>query len=214
MGEYNQDQLTTLLAVRTALTRMSESEREAMRDSIRPYLAFREAVDRFFEEHFLTLCREQCFETGISGCCGFESIITFFSDHVINLLFSGESSTTGLEAVLMRPNRSGKCVYLGPDGCLWTIRPVSCAMFLCGRVKSLVLEDFPERREAWHRLQAEEKAFTFPDRPVLFDTLEARLMELGIESPHLFFHRSPGLLLVKEKAGLWRRPASRSRAVC
>jgi hypothetical protein len=211
MGDYNQDQLMTIRAVCGAMSRLSESEREAIRESIQPYLRFREAVDRFFAEHFLSSCLKRCFETGISGCCGFESIITFFSDHAINLFFSDESQITGLVDILTRPNLSGKCVYLGPTGCLWRIRPISCAMFLCGQVKAVVLDDSSERTELWDRLRAEEKAFTWPDRPVLFDTLEAHLMELGVESPHLFFHRSPGLLSVKEKAGLWRRPASRCR---
>lgn len=211
MSEYNQDQLTTIRAISAAVSRMSESDRDTLRDSMQPYLRFREAVDRFFTEHFLSSCREQCFETGISGCCGFESIITFFSDHAINMLFSDESRIAELVDVLTRPNLSGKCVYLGPGGCLWNIRPISCAMFLCGRVKALVLGDSSDCTERWDRLRAEEKDFTYPDRPVVFDTLEARFMELGIESPHLFFHHSPGLLRVKEKAGLWRRPAVRGQ---
>jgi hypothetical protein len=211
MSDYNQDQLTTLRAVLGAISKLRESERDAIRNSIQPYLRFREAVDRFFAEHFLPSCRKQCFDTGISGCCGFESIITFFSDHAVNLLFSGEAQITRLVEVLTRPNLGGKCVYLGPSGCLWSVRPVSCAMFLCGQVKSAVFDDSSGCREHWDRLQAEEKAFTWPDKPVLFDTLEARLMELGAESPHLYFHRSPGLLSVKEKAGLWRRPVPRSR---
>jgi hypothetical protein len=211
MGDYNQDQLTTLRAVLGAVSRLSESERDGLRESIQPYLRFRDAVDRFFAEHFLSSCRSQCFDTGISGCCGFESIITFASDHAINVLFSDDSRITGLVDVLSRPNLSGKCVYLGPGGCLWSIRPISCAMFLCGWVKGLVLGDASELALFWDRLLAEEKVFTWPDRPVLFDTLEARLMELGVESPHLYFHRGPGLLSVKEKAGLWRRPAATGR---
>lgn len=210
-SEYNRDQLMTLEAINAALARLSESERDAIRDSIQPYLRFRDSVDRFFNEYFLAKCEKACFETGISACCGFESIFTFASDHAINLLFSEATAIAELTNVLTRPNRSEKCVYLGPNGCLWNVRPISCALFLCGHVKGLVFQDSAEFEEEWARLQAEEKAFTFPDRPVLFDSLEARLIELGVESPHLYFHRSPGLLRVKEKAGLWRRPAGGSR---
>ncbi|MHC1745464.1 MAG: hypothetical protein AB9873_20900 [Syntrophobacteraceae bacterium] len=210
-SEYNRDQLTTLQAVHSSLNQLGESERDRVQESIQPYLRFREAVDRFFFEHFLGECRKACFETGISGCCGFESIITFASDHAINVLCSEPARIAALVDVLTRPNRTGKCVYLGPNGCLWSVRPISCAMFLCGRVKSLVLDGARDCEDEWSRLQNEEKAFTFPDRPVLFDSLEARLIESGVESPHLFFHRSPGLLLVKEKAGLWKRPASLKR---
>ncbi len=210
-SEYNRDQRTTLEAVNAALARLSEAERDAIRETIQPYLRFRDAVDRFFNEVFLAKCTKACFETGLSACCGFESIITFASDHAINLLFSEPARIAALIDVLRRPNLSGKCVYLGPSGCLWSVRPISCAMFLCGQVKSLVFGDVKEREEEWSRLQTDEKAFTFPDQPVLFDSLESRLIELGVESPHLFFHRSPGLLLVKEKAGLWKRPPSLKR---
>lgn len=211
MSEYNQDQRTTLEAVRAALGGLAPSEREALRASIQPYLVFRHAVDRFFEEHFLPTCRRACFETGLSACCGFESIITFASDHAVNLLVSGASRVEALVEVLARPNASSHCVYLGPGGCLWSVRPISCAMFLCGQAKQQVFDAHPDCAAQWSRLQAEEKTFTFPDRPVLFDTLEGRLIALGVESPHLFFHQSPGLLRVKEQAGLWHRPAAGAR---
>ncbi len=206
MSEYNQDQLKTLEAVRTALDGLPQSERETLGATIEPYLAFREAVDRFFDEFFLAACRDACFKTGLSACCGFESIVTFATDHAINLLVSDNSRIEALVEVLTRPNTGSHCVYLGPNGCLWRLRPISCAMFLCGQLKQRIFETQPDCAAQWNRFQEEEKRFTFPDRPVLFDILEAKLIELGVDSPHLYFHRSPGLLSVKERAGLWRRP--------
>jgi hypothetical protein len=38
--------------------------------------------------------------------------------------------------------------------------------------------------------------------PLLFDEIETFFMLRGADSPHLYFHRSPGLLRVKKRAGL------------
>jgi len=51
-------------------------------------------------------------------------------------------------------------------------------------------------------LEAERQHFTWPDRPVLFDDLESYFLKTGCRSPLMYLHNSPGLLRIKQKAGL------------
>jgi hypothetical protein len=208
LSEYNQDQLISLRALPRACAGMSPAEMERLRALAQPYLRFREAVDTFCVRHFDLFCRGRCFETALSACCGFESIFTFFGDHAINFLFSPPEALSHMDSVLSRPNRSTRCVYLGAGGCLWNVRPISCAMFFCTEAREKVFETSPEAAKLWEELREREKEFTYPVKPVLFDELEATFMRLGVESPHLYFHRSPGLLRVKAKAGLNAKPSS------
>jgi hypothetical protein len=46
------------------------------------------------------------------------------------------------------------------------------------------------------------KSFRWPDRPVLFDQLEQVFMAVGCRSPLMYINTSPGLLRIKQKAGL------------
>jgi hypothetical protein len=75
-------------------------------------------------------------------------------------------------------------------------------MFLCSQVREAVFDACPDARSIWSEYQRSEKEFTYPNQPVLFDELEAFFMKRGCESPHLYFHRSPGLLRIKMKSGL------------
>ncbi|MCU0589504.1 MAG: hypothetical protein MUF52_15295 [Syntrophobacteraceae bacterium] len=204
VGEYNQDQHSTVRSVLDVLSRLSGEERVSLGASMEPYLEFRRRVSVFFDGFFRPSCQDLCFSTGLSGCCGFESIITFFADHVINLMGSSPGQVQALTARIQSPNSSRRCVYLGPEGCLWSLPPVSCAMFLCARVKEIVFQARPEAQPFWAELLQREKDFTLPDKPVLFDGLEAFFIERGSDSSHLFYHRSPGLLRIKSKAGLCR----------
>ena len=43
-----------------------------------------------------------------------------------------------------------------------------------------------------------EKAFRWPDQPVLFDDIEAVFLNAGLSSPLMYLHNSPGLLRVKK----------------
>ena len=212
IGEYNREQLATIMPILHVLSFLPEKEIERLEFSIEPYLEFRRHVGEFFDTHFRPLCKKLCFDTDLSACCGFESIITFFADHVISLLYSSEREIRALTAVLERPNPTQRCVFLGSSGCLWRIPPISCAMFLCARVKEEVFHGHPEVSDAWSHLLLEEKRFTWPDKPVLFDELESFFLERGVDSPRMFFHRSPGLLRVKSKAGLWARPGRPRRS--
>lgn len=202
VGEYNRDQLITVHAVLEVLSGLTSGEIRTLRAMIHPYLGFRREIDAYYQLYFEPLCKPRCFETRLSGCCGFESIITFFADHVISLLESSREQSEVLLSSLNRPNVTERCVYLGPHGCLWKVPPVSCAMFLCAPSKEIVFETHPEAESLWTDHQLAEKRFTWPNQPVLFDALERFFMERGCDTPHLFFHRSPGLLRAKAMAGL------------
>lgn len=201
-SDYNRDQRLSIQAIREAFGKLTSSRVQHLRESIQPYLHFRQAIEDYQRTYFGALCRKICFETQVSACCGFESIITFFADQVINFLVTPPEEIAALSAVLERPNTTKKCVYLGKNGCIWRVRPISCAMFLCESVKKTVFEQQPEVESLWNDFQKQEKEFNWPTKPVLFDQLEKEFMKLGVDSPHLYFHRSPGLLRIKAQARL------------
>lgn len=202
ISEYNQDQLDGFRNLAAAMDRLHEQETLVLRQAILPYMAFRRKLDLFSDAHFGSCCLKTCFRTRLSACCGFESIFTFFADQVITLLESGARELDTLLMVLARPNTSKHCVYLGESGCIWRVRPISCAMFFCDQAKEAVLVEQSEALSEWKALQLREKEFTWPTRPVLFDDLEVFFRERGLDSPHMYFHRSPGLLRLKREAGL------------
>ncbi len=173
-----------------------------MRSAVEPYLAFRRELSAFHEGFFAPYCKALCFETAQSACCGFESIFTFFADQAITYLISGPEERDRIFRALLHPHRSDRCVYLGPKGCVWALPPISCAFFYCDAVKERGFAAGPEISVAWQRLRDAEKAFTYPDRPVLFDAVEALFRAKGVDSPHMYFHKSPGLLRIKREAGL------------
>lgn len=209
MNDYNREQLATFQAVSQACLRLTSIEREALIIRLAPYLVFRRDLDELHHGHVESTCRTACYETGLSACCGFESIITFFADHVITCLLSEPSDMRVIFERLEQPNRSRSCVYLAEHGCMWKVRPIACAMFFCESIKSKILRETPAVFAAWEDLQRREKGFTLPDRPVLFDDLEAYFIERGVSSPHMHFHNSPGLLRMKARHGL----ADRKREV-
>lgn len=202
MSEYNRDQWTSFTAIREAMESLSKDRLALLSTAVKPYLAFRQKLAAFHEKFFAPLCTPLCFTTDQSACCGFESIFTFFADQVITYLVSEPHERERLFQALLRPFRPDRCVYLGPKGCVWTLPPISCAMFYCDEVKGRVFTEHPEAHDTWQALRAEEKAFTYPDRPVLFDAIENLFRAVGVDSPHMYFHKSPGLLRIKKKAGL------------
>jgi hypothetical protein len=98
------------------------------------------------------------------------------------------------------PNPSLKCVYLGTKGCLWLIKPIVCEMFLCEHARNSVFDNDPNAHKQWKRLRRREKRYTWPNRPVLFDDLEAYFIKSGYASSLMYFHNSPGLLRIKRLA--------------
>jgi len=200
LTEYNRDQLQALLMVQRHLRGLPASGIDALREMIRPYLLFRAEACSFQERYLSEVCTEKCFTNRTSACCGREGIATFFADVVINTLLSSEEEVHSLFEALSGDQTGFKCVYLGMKGCLWRLKPIVCEMFLCDHAKEILHRKGGDFQRNWEALRSREKEFTWPDRLVLFDELEEIFIGAGIESPLMYFHRSPGLLRVKARA--------------
>jgi len=201
ISPYQQEQLEAILLATTHLDTLSRNRIEALKTASQEYLKFREDADAFLDTHFASVCTQKCFQSSLSACCSKEGIITFFADIVINALFSAPDERSHLLSVLRKPNAGPKCVYLGPQGCLWRIKPIVCQMFLCDAAREQVFSDHPSAKSAWNDLKNREKQFTWPDKKVLFDDLETLFIDAGHVSSLMYLHNSPGLLLVKKRAG-------------
>lgn len=202
MNEYQQEQLYALKTVRHGLLRLGDAKRMDLIEAVRDYMQFRHSVQWFLDRHFSDVCTRTCYHSRISACCAKDSIITFFADTVVNALHAAPAQLDHLEAVLRRVNGGHRCVYLGSEGCLWTVRPVVCAMFLCDRAMDTVFRDDPQAGKTWASIRQQGKKFKWPDRPVLFDHLEKVFLDLGYRSTLMHLNLSPGLLRVKKNAGL------------
>ena len=200
MTSYQTEQLQTLQMVRRYLAQISEAERESLKAGLADYLTFRDAVDAFQETYFRAICNRKCYQSKLSACCSRDGIIVFFADMIINALMADRATLQRLQDVLTHPHEGFKCVFLGHKGCLWRIKPIVCEMFLCNAAENAVLKENPLARKRWDALVGQKKTFTWPDRPVLFDTLEQKCIEAGYTSPLMFLHNSPGLLRVKRQA--------------
>jgi len=197
--------------VRRHLEGLTPHAQARLRRRIRSYLAFREEVARFHQAHLATVCSEKCFSTETSACCGREGIATFFADVVINILLSSPAEIDALLLALSQPTIGPNCVYLSAGGCLWRLKPIVCEMFLCDYVKTRLLGEDRSLRSRWERLRRRERLYTWPTRPVLFDELEALLRAAGLDSPLMYFHKSPGLLRLKART---RGDVGRPRKAC
>ena len=200
MNDYQEEQLSSLMVVLKHLSALSETERQQLRADLSNYLDFRLRTERFLSDHFGHICHRKCYESRLSACCSKDGIITFFADVVINALLSDEREINALKDVLKAPHSGFKCVYLGEQGCLWRVKPIVCEMFLCDQAKSEVFSRLPACEKTWHQLLEEKKSYTWPDGPVLFDALEQYFIDIGCDSPLMYLHKSPGLLLVKKKS--------------
>ena len=186
------------------LQSLSEEDQRALADLIAEYLVFRKNVDAFLSAHLSDVCTLKCYKNRLSACCSKEGIITFFADVVINALVSSEEEMRLLARVLGGVNNGYKCIYLGADGCLWHIKPIVCEMFICDDAQKKIFNSAPAVRQKWEEFKQLKKHFTWPDRPVLFDALEAIFIKAGYSSPLMYLHNSPGLLRVKQRASLKR----------
>jgi hypothetical protein len=166
------------------------------------YLAFRAEVDSFLSTHFSKVCTQTCYQNRLSACCSREGIITFFADIVVNMLVSNNQEIEGLISILQEPNTGFKCVYLTENGCRWKVKPIVCQMFLCDKAKESILGRNPQLKGEWDLIEEKRKQYTWPNQPVLFDKLEKHFMAAGYRSTLMYLHNSPGLLRVKQKAGL------------
>ncbi len=202
MNDYQNEQLEALRLVRECLPAMKDRLCKTLDGALGRYLRFREETDRFLADHFSGICSLSCYRNRLSACCSKDAILTFFADVAINALHSEDPDLDRMETRLQEENTGAKCIYLSPEGCLWRIKPVVCQMFLCDNAQKRVFEDKPEIEKEWNSLKEKKKAFTWPDRPVLFDRLEALFLDAGHSSPLMYCHHSPGLVRLKRSAGL------------
>ena len=189
---------------RQHLAGLPVSQMRSLKDHLSSYLQFREDVARFQEKHFADICSQKCFASRTSACCGREGIITFFADIVINVLLSTTAQIESLLQTLRLDTGGFNCVYLTESGCLWRLKPIVCEMFLCQHAKSSVLEGDEFLGSHWQKLREQERLYTWPSGPILFDQLESLFIEAGYDSPLMYYHHSPGLLRVKARSGKGR----------
>ncbi len=199
---YNREQLEALQIVRGHLCAISDTDRQSLRNRIAEYLAFRKALEAFLDERFAGICTEACFRSRLSACCTKEGIVAFFADVVVNALASAPEQLDAVEQALASGGDGAKCVFLSDAGCLWQVRPVVCAMFLCDPAVERVFSQDPAAAARWEGFEARRRDFTWPDKPVLFDELEQFFIDAGFCSPLMYLHNSPGLLRIKKQAGL------------
>lgn len=200
MNEYQSEQFETFDMVQKLMSGLSVQEKNHLKAMISDYLGFRKQTAEFLKTHFSKTCTLKCYQNYLSACCSREGIITFFADIIINVLISNAEDIDVLLKVLKMPNTGYKCVYLGNNGCRWKMKPIVCEMFLCDSAKKKVFDGDPDSKAAWESLKKQEKHFTWPDRPVLFDMLEEYFLDAGCSSPLMYLHNSPGLLRVKQNA--------------
>jgi hypothetical protein len=202
VSEYNREQWTGFKAIEKACRNLSDLELKELGENLKSYLQFREALAAYQQKYFGTFCQTACFESRISACCGFESIFTFFADQLITYLLSTPEQMEAIFRKLEQPNQSSNCVFLGETGCIWSLPPISCAMFLCEQAKRSVFDQDRHAEAIWDEFRRLEKEYTHPTKPVLFDDVESYFILLGVDSPHMYFHQSPGLLRLKSRSGL------------
>ena len=200
MNSYQKEQSDALYMVRSHLSTFSPEERQKLESEVADYLGFREEVASFLSTHFSRVCTQKCYQSRLSACCTREGIITFFADVVVNALISQGREIDLLLEVLKKPNNGFKCIYLGEKGCLWRLKPIVCEMFLCEHAKKEVFSENQQLEHKWDELKQREKLYTWPDRRVVFDTLESYFIEAGYSSSLMYLHNSPGLLRIKQRA--------------
>jgi hypothetical protein len=202
MVEYRLEQLAALETAVRYLRSLSEDQANQLKAKLTEYLKFRDDVDAFLRENFADLCTRTCFESELSACCSKDGIIIFFADILINALYASPQEIETLLAGLQNRNEGFKCVYLNKNGCLMRIQPIVCKMFLCEKAEKAVFTQNPHLKDQWEALKEQKKRFTWPDRPVLFDFLEEIVIKAGLSSSLMYLHNGPGLLRVKQRAGI------------
>ena len=198
MNSYQIEQLETLSMIRRYLQALDAHGINKLTAEITEYLLFRARVGQFLDAHFAAICTRKCYQSRLSACCSKDGIITFFADMVINALNSNAVELDLLEHVNSHPANDFKCIYLSETGCVWKIKPVVCEFFLCDEAEKRAFEHNPDVLLQWKEFENEKKRFTWPDRPVLFESMERYFMEKGYRSPLMYLHNSPGLLRIKQ----------------
>ena len=199
---YQHEQLESLELAISYLNSLTPNARAELTALIKPYLDFRVEADAFSKINFSRFCTHSCYSTQKSACCSKDGVITFWADLLINANASDSQQLERLRHAIGTPFFHQKCIYLGPDGCLWKVRPLVCAMFICDDALATAFDVSSEAERQWEGFNHRAKGFRWPDRPVLFDQLEKRCIAAGVDSSLMYLHSSPGLLRVKRKAGL------------
>jgi hypothetical protein len=145
---YQKEQLEALDLVLAFLSGLTPARLSMLRADLQPYLDFREKVDRFLSAHFSQVCTRACYQSQLSACCSKDGIITFFADVVVNAVGSDQAQLDRLMRVLSSPQQGLKCLYLTSQGCLWQIKPLICALFLCDSAKKAIFQ--PNKALAGH----------------------------------------------------------------
>lgn len=208
LNTYQKEQLDALHQVQNALLQMDAKTKNRLIMDFKSYLDFRENVDRYLTDHLSAFCTESCFNNKTSACCSKDGIITFWADLVINACCCTNNELNLLISAVKSPRYVQKCVYLGTNGCLWKVRPLVCAMFVCDQLQADVILPDPNLTASWEQFRQQAKAFRWPDRSVLFDRLEEMFIDLGCQSPLMYINSSPGLMRIKQKARLTNRSKS------
>ena len=173
--------------------RMLQAKGFDLEAQLSAYLAFREDVGRFFGQWFEDICTARCYTSDLSACCAKDAILIFWGDLVVNSLLSTPPEFDRLESAIRQPAWDARCIYLAPGGCSWRIKPIVCDMFLCADAEKKVFGMHPAAKAEWVDLEERKKGFTWPDRPVLFEVLEAIYIDAGSDSSLMHMHKSPGL---------------------
>ena len=200
--DYRLEQLQSQECVQDYFTHKGKEEKRLIKGWCQDYLQFREEVAAFQSRYFHALCNAACYQAQRSACCNKDGIITFFADLVINAVESDARQMAALVACLRQPRHDMKCIYLGPEGCRWRLKPIVCEMFLCDRAQEEVFGAAPHAATLWGEIKKRELRFRWPDRPVLFDQIESRFMAAGVCSSLMYLHNSPGLIRIKKQSGL------------
>jgi hypothetical protein len=200
--DYRLEQLQSQECVQDYFTHQGKEEKRLIKGWCQDYLQFREEVAAFQSRYFQALCNAACYQAQRSACCNKDGIITFFADLVINAVESDAREMAALVACLRQPRYDMKCIYLGPEGCRWRLKPIVCEMFQCDRAQAEVFGASPHAATLWGEIKKRELRFRWPDRPVLFDQIESRFMAAGVCSSLMYLHNSPGLIRIKKQSGL------------
>lgn len=200
--DYRLEQLQNQECVQAYFSRQGDAEKQLIKEWCRDYLLFREDVAAFQSRYFHAQCNAACYRAQRSACCNKDGIITFFADLVVNAVESDPLELQALAACLRRPHRDMKCIYLGPEGCRWRVKPIVCEMFICDRAQQEVFGAAAHAATIWEGMKKRELGFRWPDRPVLFDQIESRFMAAGVCSSLMYLHNSPGLIRIKKQSGL------------
>jgi hypothetical protein len=199
---YQREQSDSLKLAIAYLKGLTPNEQKGLDAIVGPYLAFRAELENFLKFNFSRFCTGSCYTTQTSACCSRDGVIIFWADVLINANGCDHQDLERLKGAIYHPFKSEKCIYLGPNGCLWRVRPLVCSMFVCDEALAEAFKHNPAAEGQWEGLNQQAKGFRWPDRPVLFDQLEKRSMAAGVDSALMYLHSSPGLLNVKRKAGL------------